>query len=458
MKKILVIDDSKAACSLVVSLLESLEAEIYTAISAEDGLLLIGKQQFDLIITDLEMTGMSGIELCREIRMRPEFHGIPVIVLSVFDTEDAIEKSYRAGAEAYIAKNQIKRSLLKTAKQVMAKARLQRGKKILVADDSMTIRDMVETGLCEEGFDVTCVNDGNEAYLLLQKEQYDLVLTDIEMPKVDGFKLLELIYSDPDLATVPVVVMSTHDERSYIKRIMLQGAVSYLVKPFVMDQLVSMVERVLSDRFILIHKEKERADMERKLILASITSLISALEARDNYTRGHSEEVSVIASGMLSIFGATEKQLDDITMAGKLHDIGKIGVPDSVLLKPGALTEEEFNQVKRHPVTGAAILDAIPSLYNVIPVVRYHHERFDGKGYPDGLSGREIPFWARITSVADTFHALTSDRPYRKGMSIDQAAEIIREVSGTQLCPECVNLFFQWLGTRTSQELHQVSS
>ena len=133
--------------------------------------------------------------------------------------------------------------------------------------------------------------------------------------------------------------------------------------------------------------------------------------------------------------------VEAITLGGRLHDLGKIGVLDRVLLKPGALSEIEFDIIRRHPVIGADILQPVPSLAKIIPVVLHHHERFDGKGYPDHLHGYNIPLWARITAIGDTFHALTSDRPYRTGMVQEKALQIIKEASGTQLCPDCVKVF-----------------
>jgi len=136
-------------------------------------------------------------------------------------------------------------------------------------------------------------------------------------------------------------------------------------------------------------------------------------------------------------------------LGGKLHDLGKIGVVDSVLLKPGKLSDEEFAIIKRHPVIGADILRPVPSLAKILPIVLYHHERIDGKGYPEGLKGDRIPLWARITAVGDTYHALTSDRPYRAGMDREKALQIIESASGTQLCPDCVEIFLKmelWAG------------
>jgi putative two-component system response regulator len=215
------------------------------------------------------------------------------------------------------------------------------------------------------------------------------------------------------------------------------------VKPFNVEQLVITIEKLLSDQILLLSKEKERLEIEQRLILASITSLCNALEARDSYTRGHSEAVSDIATKIAFQMGIGEGEIELIRLGGKLHDLGKIGVIDSVLLKPGKLTDEEFAIIKKHPVIGAEILRPVPSLAPIIPIVLYHHERFDGKGYPEGLQGSSIPLWARITAVGDTYHALTSDRPYRAGMPKDKALAIIQQVSGSQLCPDCVDVFIK---------------
>ncbi|MDY7031281.1 MAG: HD-GYP domain-containing protein, partial [Thermodesulfobacteriota bacterium] len=182
-----------------------------------------------------------------------------------------------------------------------------------------------------------------------------------------------------------------------------------------------------------------------RMMLASITSLVSALEARDSYTRGHSEAVARIVSGLVTLTGGSKEEIESAAIGGRLHDIGKIGVKDSILSKPGRLTSEEFAVIRQHPLTGANILKSIPSLMDIIPIVLSHHERLDGKGYPQGLKGDKIPQWSRMTAVADTYHALTSDRPYRNSMPEEKALQIIDDVKGTQLCPDCVDLFFNWL-------------
>jgi PAS domain S-box-containing protein/putative nucleotidyltransferase with HDIG domain len=189
-------------------------------------------------------------------------------------------------------------------------------------------------------------------------------------------------------------------------------------------------------------------EAEQNQMLVSITSFVSSLEARDSYTRGHSDAVSHIIWQMAKVIGLEKRDMEMAIIGGKLHDIGKIGIRDSILLKPGKLSDEEFDQIKKHPLIGAKLLSSIPSLAGIIDIVLSHHERFDGKGYPNKLQGKAIPLWARMTAVADTYHALTSNRPYRPGMPKGQALQIIADVRGTQLCPESVDVFMQWIGSQ----------
>jgi putative nucleotidyltransferase with HDIG domain len=297
------------------------------------------------------------------------------------------------------------------------------------------------------GFKTVLANDGKEALALLKTCKPNLIVTDIYMPNMNGFELCQTLQYDQEYRSIPIIVMSTSFERSDMTRILQYGAAAYIVKPFHIDELVILVEKLLSDQYIILLKERENLEIERKLLLGSITSLISALEARDSYTRGHSEDVATVLCGIAEIAGESKEDIETLRTGGKLHDIGKIGVRDSVLLKPDKLTPEEFDHIKRHPVIGAEILKSIPTFSKIVPIVYSHHERIDGKGYPQGLKGSEIHRWARMTAVADTYDALVSDRPYRKGMPREKALQIIQDVKGSQLCPDSVELFMKWIST-----------
>ncbi|HNU75514.1 MAG TPA: response regulator [Deltaproteobacteria bacterium] len=447
--RILIVDDSAVVRSVLSKELLRSGVQVTQAENGQQALDIALRKEFDLIITDVEMPCMNGIELCRRLKSDPRTQQIPIVILSSLDSEEDIRKGFLAGASTYITKAQAKESLIETIETVLQKTTFQRGRLILVVDDSSTVRTLVEKGLKEVGFEVVKAENGRAALEILKNERPDLILSDIDMPEMNGEEFCKAVHSDPLLATIPFVVLSANNDRPIMRRMLQIGADSYLVKPFNIDQLVITVEKLLSDKLLLLYKEKERLETEQRLILASITSLCCALEARDAYTRGHSEAVASIATRIAAGMGMSREETDLVMLGGKLHDLGKIGVVDSVLLKPGKLSDEEFAIIKRHPVIGADILRPVPSLAKILPIVLYHHERIDGKGYPEGLKGDRIPLWARITAVGDTYHALTSDRPYRAGMDREKALQIIESASGTQLCPDCVEIFLKmelWAG------------
>jgi len=287
--------------------------------------------------------------------------------------------------------------------------------------------------------------NGKEAMAKIREQRPDIILSDIEMDEMNGIDLCRKVQAEPALSSIPFVVMSVNSDRAVMRRLMELGAAGYLVKPFNLEQLVITIERLLSDHFLILLKERERLDSERKMMLAGITSLIAALEARDPYTKGHSEAVAMLLAEMGSRMNVSQEEIESLGIAGRLHDLGKIGVPDSILLKPGPLDEQEYTIIKKHPVIGAAILGPIPSIKPLIPVILHHHERLDGKGYPDGLKGANITLWARMTAVADTYHALTSDRPYRRGLSPKDALDVLYDARTTQLCPDCVDTLVEVL-------------
>jgi putative two-component system response regulator len=446
--QILAVDDSYATRSGVRKFLEPLNVEIMEAADGQQGLELAKGGKYDLIITDIDMPRMNGIELCQRLKNTPTTRSIPVIMLSSFDSEADVNRGFQAGASAYISKKDARQCLQESVKEILSKAKFQRERIILVVDDSYLIRHLVEEGLARAGFQVVTAENGEKALHILKYVRPDLIISDINMPKIDGFALCEKVHANPELASIPFVVMSANSDRSYMKRMLSYGAEAYLVKPFNIDQVVILIEKLLSDQYLLLLKEKERLDLERNMMLESITSLVTALESRDHYTRGHSEAVAKIVSGMASVKSLSKEEIEMITIGVKLHDIGKIGIRDNILLKPGRLTDEEFAHIKQHPTIGANILKSIRSLTDALSIVQYHHERMDGKGYPYGLKGDEIPLWARMTAVADTYHALISVRPYRDAMSQEKAFQIITEVKGSQLCPECVDVFFRWISAQ----------
>jgi len=443
---ILIIEDSASTRKGLVELLQPLQAEIEEADNGQKGLRLSQEKKFDLIITDIDMPEMDGIEFCQHLQHNRLTRGTPVIMVSAFDSNSDMDVGFHVGAWAYVSKRDARKELLDTVQEVLLKSAFNQKQLIMVVDDSRLVCRLVKEGLEKVGFQVAVAKNGKLALDLISQQKPDLVLSDLDMPVMNGFELCEALHIDPQYASIPFVVMSTISDRGHMKRIIQQGAASYIVKPFNVDQLVILIERLLSDQFLLLLKDRERLDAERTLMVASIASLISALEARDSYTRGHSETVAEITAGIATMMGASYQEIEMAKIGGRLHDIGKIGIRDDILFKPGPLTRYEFELIKKHPIIGANILRPIPSLAEVVTIVLYHHERPDGKGYPHGL--RDIPQWARIVAVADTYAALRSERPYQDPLPEEKVLQILEDVRGTQLCSESVDLFLRWIATR----------
>ncbi len=451
--KILIIDDSPFFRSQIENELKSIDASFSHAEDGRKGLDMALLDSYDLIISDIEMPNMDGFALCSKLKVNPNTISIPVILISSNDTEKYIDKGFKVGADSYIIKTDLKTKLLDTTLEVLEKSKFHNNNSILVVDDSSTIRSIVKDAFEKAGFHVTTAENGKMALKKIQEDPPDLILSDIDMPEMSGIELCNKVRMEPELKAIPFVIMSANDNRATMRQLLERGVSAYLVKPFNMEQMVITIEKLLSDQYLILLKEKERLDSERQFMLSGITSLITALEARDHYTCGHSQAVAAIVEKMAVKMGMSMEDIESINIAGKLHDLGKIGVPDSVLLKPGRLTDDEFNLVKEHPLVGVNILGNIASLARIIPAIRHHHERFDGKGYPDGIKGSSIPIWARIMAVADTYHALTSDRPYRDGMPLQKAMDIILTAKGTQLCPDCVDVFVELIGEISPKNL-----
>ena len=447
--RILIVDDSVTIRKALLKQLKSLGAVVTQAEDGAKGLAVAKERagQFDLIISDVDMPNMNGFEMCEAIKSNPKTGSMPVLILSSRDRDEDIERGFRVGADGYLTKSGGPSQFLTNVREFLDKLDVIRDRMVLVVDDSGYIRKTVAGALARAGYKVETAENGQAALEFLRgaEKHPDLIISDIDMPVMNGFQFCHRAQSDPDLENIPFLTMSSHDDSAHIRRMYQLGAAAYIVKPFSMEQLLHTVEKLLSDHFQNLLLEKERLRHEHSLMLSSITSLIQALEARDVYTRGHSEAVAEIAVGMGRVMGFEDDELESLEIAARLHDLGKIGIPDSVLLKPGKLTVKEYEIIKTHPTIGAGILEPIPSMATLIPAVMSHHERMDGKGYPQGLKGKAIPLWARIIAVGDIYHALTSNRPYRDPMPEERVLSIINDARGDHLCPDCVGVFMKYL-------------
>ncbi|MEN6437752.1 MAG: response regulator [Syntrophobacter sp.] len=441
-RKILIVDDSSTVRSALRRELEQMGATVSEACDGCEGFETANSGEFDLIITDVEMPRMNGYALCEKLKNQSK-DSTPILMLSSRDHEEDIERGFKVGAAGYLSKFSAKSELSERIQEILDTRSLLKGRTILVVDDSSVTRNVIQKALRKAGFDVIPAENGKMALEILRHSLPDMILSDLHMPELDGLALCRTVHADRNLRQIPFIIMSSDGDRATMRRTLQFGAAAYLVKPFNIEQLVVTAERFLSDHFRRILKDRERLEFERQIMLGSITSLVLALEARDQYTRGHSESVASVLVDLAREMAFDADQIERIKIAGKLHDLGKIGIRDQILLKPGPLNDEEWKILKQHPTIGAEILASIPSLADIIPAIACHHERIDGKGYPEGLKGDKIPLLARMVAVADTYDALTTDRPYRKGFSNEEALTIIADAKGTQLCPDCVASFLK---------------
>ena len=311
--------------------------------------------------------------------------------------------------------------------------------RVLCVDDEPVILQILRRLLEVNGFEAVTCGDPKAAIAAFSAGSFDVVITDIHMPGMDGLALTRALREkEPDLPVVVVTGQGTVDTAIQALR---EGATGMLVKPFTGHELMDEVRRALGSA-----QMRYEAIQYRYLspVLDSIAlTLSTAIEARNLETGEHCRELGVLSERMAAVLGLNERQRMTIRIGGYLHDIGKIGIADAILLKPGRLTESEMAEMRRHSEIGAAILEVHDAMSDIAQIVRHHHERWDGRGYPDALVGKAVPLGGRIIAVADAFSAMTSNRIYRAALPLDQAWTELRRHSGTQFDPEIVAVFEQ---------------
>lgn len=351
------------------------------------------------------------------------------------------------------------------------------GARILIVDDEVRVRELLSRKLTDNGYQCCTAGDGNIALKELKARPPAVVLLDISMPGKSGIEVLKVISArHPDVAVIMVTAIANVDVAISS---MKMGAYDYIIKPIDLKILSVSVDRGLEKRRLILENREYQFSLEKKVaqqtrkirrsFLNSITSLANALEAKDKYTHGHSQRVTKIAVAIAQELGMSAAKIEKISLAGLVHDIGKIGVRESVLNKPGKLTAEEFQHVKSHCEMGERILNPIIADKEVLEMVRHHHERYDGTGYPDGLSGEQITKGTSIVAVAeavaeatdtvasnaamtlavaDAYDSMTSARPYRAAMTSKGACAELERGKGSQFDPSVVEAMFRVLAKR----------
>ena len=331
---------------------------------------------------------------------------------------------------------------------------------VIVVDDDMANLKMAGYYLSEAGFRVTALRSGKALLNYVEKNGYpDLVLLDINMPDMDGFETLRCFREQDPQGDTPVLFLTADENEELETKGLSLGAMDFIKKPFVADVLVIRARHIIDLNHLQKNLEleiKKKTEENERLFIHVVSSLAEAIDAKDTYTNGHSGRVAQYSKEIARRSGYKGKKLDDIYMMALLHDVGKIGVPDAVINKPARLNDEEYEQIKNHPVMGARILKNIKEMPALITGARWHHERYDGGGYPDGLEGKNIPEEARIIAVADSYDAMSSRRSYRDVLPQATVREELVKGSGSQFDPEFADIMLAMIDEDTDYQMREV--
>ncbi|HUK26467.1 MAG TPA: HD domain-containing phosphohydrolase [Terriglobales bacterium] len=287
----------------------------------------------------------------------------------------------------------------------------------MVADDQVSNRELLQELLDTQGFTILTAADGSDALRQLGRSPVDLVISDVMMPHLSGFDVCRQMKNNPETALIPIILVTAlSDKQDRIEGIQA-GADDFLSRPVDRIELLARVRSLL--------KLKQRTD-ELERAESVLFTLARSIEGKDAYTHGHCERLTEYSAALGSHLGLPVEQVVALRRAGVVHDIGKIAVPDSIILKPTSLTPEEWKIMREHPVIGERICAPLKSFRAVLPIIRHHHEKFDGSGYPDGLRGEDIPVTARVLQIVDVYDALTTVRPYKPAFSITDALQTMK--------------------------------
>lgn len=337
--------------------------------------------------------------------------------------------------------------------------------KILVLDSDRAVRSSIESILENEGYEIFSTGNAQKVFEILQSESVALIILDYHSITGDNLDYISKLQKKEN--KTEIILTCAYPDLSLTSDMVEKGIYDLVPKPFHAYQMLMSVRRVMEKHRLIVESKDFQRLLEKKikeqtlslrlrnqekqqLLINTIKSLVQTLEAKDKYTEGHSRRVAENSLQIAQDLGVDYKEQEEIHLAGLLHDIGKIGIKESILHKRGRLTDEEYNHIKTHPLISQRILEPIPQFKGVVSMIRNHHEFYDGSGYPDGLSGKDIPAGARILAICDAFDAMTSDRPYRDALPEDAAYSVLARNAGTQFDPDLVKVFYKVKGRQLS--------
>lgn len=450
MAKILIVDDEQMTLRLAEHLLNKNGFETICAVSGDECINILTKnpEDIDLVLLDISMEGMDGLETLNIIRSTPDICNTKVIFLTATTYRENVTEALRLGAIDFIKKPFFPFNFLERVKKACA---IERRDLILVVDDER-LNHVYLKGLLDNLYEVKCVESGAEALAFIDEKRPDLVLLDLHMTGMDGLQTFEKIkeFCNNKNCVIPVIFLTSDPDAKTEVRIFDAGAMDYIKKPFIPEVLLQRMQRTME----LVHLQKSmQTEVNKKtaelkasrmkimnLSTQVMLALAGTIDAKDKSTSGHSMRVAKYSLEIARRMGKPQEMLDEMYFTALLHDIGMIGVPDEIINKDGRLTDEEYAIVRSHTADGARILEQITEMPRLAEGARWHHERMDGKGYPDGIKEDEIPEVARIIAVADAYDAMSSNRAFRGAISQKVIRNELINGSGTQFDPEIARI------------------
>jgi len=472
---ILIVDDEKSICDILSQFLLKKDYQISVASNGEKALEIVHEEEIDLVLTDIKMPGMSGVDLLKKIKEHNRY--LPVLITTGYPTLDTAVEALKLGAFDYLTKPFHLEEIHEKIKRALASKKLE--------EENLLFSKLVSLHEVTKVLASTYqIHELNEKFL-----DYS-----IQLARADGGILM---FCHANVSPVIVKISENPFENTYWNQKVFYSLADWIIKneePLLLDSNpeknpvgmpllpkelrccigfpLKTPKRTIGVLTLIRLKEKERfSSVELEIInvlssqasiaienvhlyqnirdnyLKTIRAFALAVEAKDRYTHGHSENVMKYAVILAKKMGLPDYEIEHVKYAGLLHDIGKIGISEAILNKPGRLTESEFAMIKKHPELGVHIIADVPFLKSLVPLVLHHHEFYNGFGYPRGISGEKIPLGARILTVADAYEAMTSDRPYRKSLSQERGKQILLEEKGKQFDPHIVDVFIEILNS-----------
>lgn len=451
MERILLVDDDEINLMVTEMILSGSGYEVTRASNGRDCLSLLDSGKFDLLLLDIELPDLNGIEILEKVRENPETRDMKTVFFTASSQDSDQTEAIRLGVLDFVKKPALPETLISSVRQALKSEK----KDTILAVDDENMNLMATEMLFGIRYNVICASSGEEALRQIEKSKPDLILLDYHMPGMNGLEVLKRIKEMKDCEDLPVVFLTADDDANVEAELFKVGAMDFISKPFVMQVALQRIRHVFELKHLQdsLHEEVERktealTESNKKIRSLSeqvISALASAIDAKDSYTNGHSTRVAVYSKEIAKRLGKSPEEQQMIHDIALLHDVGKVGIPLTILNKPGKLTEEEFNEIKSHTEKGYEILKTISIMPELSIGARWHHERYDGKGYPDGKAGEDIPEIARMICVADCYDAMSSDRSYRMAMEQNVVRREIEGGMGTQFDPDIARIMLQMI-------------